>query len=117
MEVEEVLTDEDGGRRPRQVETAVADRGCCGGWRHPWLDGGGRGKRRLLWRMEVAVANGTAPLANGGDSGRAAAADGVAPVVGEGGRGRVAAADGSSHGGGRRRWRIEAALRAWRRPW
>ena len=57
--------------------------------------------QRLPWQIEAAVANRTAPLADGGDSGRASAADGVAPVVDEGGRCRVAVADSSSRGGRR----------------
>ena len=39
---------------------------------------------RLSRRMEAAVADGTSPLADEVDSGRAAAADGAAPVVAEG---------------------------------
>ena len=49
-----------------------------GGWRRPWLDGGGRCRRQLPRRMEAAMVDGTAPSSDGGDSGRATAADGVA---------------------------------------
>ena len=103
-------------------------------WRRPWLDGGNRSRRQLPRRMEAVVVDGTAPSADGGDSGRAATADVVAPVVVEGGQGGVAVADGGSssrrrrrwrmeadgggRGGRRRQWRMEAAMRGLsRRPW
>ena len=81
-------------RRPVMADCPPARRG---GWRRPWRT--------------------VAPGWDGGDSGRAAVADGVAPVVGEGGRGGVAVTDGGSRGGRRRRWRMEATRRGWRRPW
>ena len=49
-----------------------------GGWRRPWLDGGGCSGQWLPQRMEAAVADGTALLSDGGNSGRVASADGVA---------------------------------------
>ena len=79
-------------------------------WRRPWLDGGNRSRRQLPRRMEAVVVDGTAPSADGGDSGRAAVADGAAPVVGEGGRDGVAVAEGGSRAGQRRRWWTEAPV-------
>ena len=70
-EVEAAVTDEDGGNDRDKWSFR-------GGWRRPWLDGGCRSGRRLPRRMETAVADGTAPSSDGGDSGRAAAMDGVA---------------------------------------
>ena len=79
-------------------------------WRRPWLDGGNRSRRQLPRRMEAVVVDGTAPSADGGDSGRAATADVVAPVVVEGGQGGVAVVDDNSSGGRMRRWRMEAMV-------
>ena len=60
--------------------------------------------------MEAAAADGTAPSADRGDSGRAATADGTAPVANESDQNGVAVADSSSRGRMKQWWRTEPTV-------